>query len=172
MKSLRGLEIAAGRTRVSGGNAFGQIGRDAKIESPARSKFVERAFLVEAARMHRPFDDFTFLAAEVQTLVRSADRHGPEINVGRVLAVDADFVFASRAALFERRKIHEGKEDGALDLIGVGAGEKHDGAVRIDALYRILLRLIKAVSRGVREEREYVVLIGNLRAHACSSRKG
>ena len=47
-------------------------------------------------------------------------------------AVDFDLRLAGRAALIERRQVHERELDRPLDLVGVGTGEKYD---RIGGVY-------------------------------------
>ena len=84
--------------------------------------------------MHRPFDDFAVFAAKMQASRVAPHRHGAEIKLRRIAAVDGNFVFTGRAALFEAREIHEGKANGALHLMDLGAGEKNHGAMRVDAL--------------------------------------
>ena len=69
--------------------------------------------------------------------------------------IDGDLVLAGSAALFQRRKIHERKEDRALHLVGVGVGEKNHGPVRIDALNLSAERM----GRGIGEKREDFALI-------------
>ena len=123
-------------TRMGGGNGCGEPCCDRQIQFPARGKLIERLIIVKPAGMNRPFDDLARCAAEAKPLGGPADRQNFEIDVGRVRMIDADFVLAGGAALFERRKIHEGIIDRALDLVGVGAREKHHGAVGVYALDR------------------------------------
>jgi hypothetical protein len=147
---------------MRGKDNFGEPRDDGKIELALLGKMVERLRLVEAAQMNRPFDNVTVRSTKRQPARTAPDRHCAEIEVRRIGFVDGDLVLAGGAALFQRRKIHERKEDRPLYLVGVGAGEKNDGAMRVDPRNRSL----KSIGRGIGEKGEDLALIFR-RVHAA-----
>ena len=88
-------------------------------------QMIERARLVEAAHLDRPFDRGAG-AANGEPAVRFAgDRFDAAVDFRRVRGVHVELRFAGLAAFGERRVIQKGKAHGALDLERAIAGEKY-----------------------------------------------
>ena len=128
------------------GDGLGQV----RVDSSRRSDAAQQRRLVEAAHVHRPFDDLAVAAERERAVGRAGDRHAAEIDLGREPTVDLHLARAGRPALLERGEVHVGKANRALDLPGVLAGEEHQVAVRLQA---IDLRHV-GVGRRVGQERD------------------
>ncbi len=153
---FRRSACALRRMFMRGDDDFGEARGNTEIEFAPLGQTIKRLRLVEPAHVDRPFDDRAFRASKAKSARVAPDRHRAEIEIRRIGAIDGDFVFASSAALFEGRKIHEREENGALDLVDIATSKKNHRAVRIDAFYR---RAIKPVSRRIAEKGEDLVLI-------------
>ena len=131
-RSGRGRAVAQGRAGVRGEDGAHHLRQQRRRQLASIGHVVERLPLVEAAHVHDPLDRLAG-AAELQALLAAGDRHGPEINRGGVGSIDRDLRLAGRLAPGERGEVHEGEAHGALDLVGVLAGQEDDRAMRVDA---------------------------------------
>ena len=147
--------IAARRVFMRGDHDLRQLRDDGKIEFALLRQAIERLCFIEAAQMNRPFDDLAAGSAELQAACAAPDRYRAEIEVRRVTLIDGDLVLAGGTTLFQRRKIHERKEDGPLDFVDVAAGEKNDRPMRVDARDRFF----QPMRRRIREKGEDLALI-------------
>ena len=91
--------------------------------------------MLEPSHVHAPFDDLAG-AIQGESPVRAARyRHAPEIQIRCPSSVNLDLPMAGGAALFEGREIHVFETNGALDLVGIRARQKHKIAVGFQAFY-------------------------------------
>ena len=117
---------------------------------------VERAGLVEPPHMDGPLDRLVRRRRSQGPRRLPGDRHGAEIDVGRIAPVHGDLRLAGLRRLVEGRLVEERKPDRPLDLVDVETGEKHHGGVRIDPDHR----QEDVMGLPVGEEGEHLALIG------------
>ena len=135
-------------------NRLSQLVDQLRAEGPRVAQPIERGVFVEPAQVHRTFYSEAVAAkAEVATVTRN--RHDIETNIGRVAPVDRDLRVAGSMPLRERREIHEGEVDGALDLVNIWPGQKYGRAVGVDADDG----LAPLIGRGILEECEHAALV-------------
>ncbi len=93
---------------------------------------IEGLALVEPAHLQHPVDCLA-IAAESKLRTASHNRDKAEIKLRRERPIGFDLCLQRCLAQRERREIQKRKLHGALDLVGVLAGEKHCGRVSVDA---------------------------------------
>ncbi len=133
----------------------GEVPEDVRRQITAIGDEIERLGLVEPLEMNRPLDRFAVAAEGEATGGITGDRDHTSIKVGGIEPIDGDLGLAGGAALGQRRQVHEGKADGALDLVDVRPGEEDGRGVGVDAFDRCR----QAVRRRVGEEAEDRLLV-------------
>src|SRR5215211_2334245 len=97
-------------------------------------EMVERARLVEARHLHRPFHRRSATVERQPAVGFARDRHDTAVDFRRIGAVDLKLGLAGRLALLDRGEIEKGKPHRALDFEHALAAEEYYGRVGIDAL--------------------------------------
>ena len=155
-----GIDDRCGRVR--GGNRAAE--RIGEIVVDLIHQVIERAVLVEARHVDRPFDRFA-VAAECQpSIIGARDGNDAAIKFRRQPPVDLDLRCASGLALGERRIVEKRKAHRALDLQRAVAGEKYRGRVGIDAPDFLKPA---AIGRRIGEKRQYFLLRFGRVVHAA-----
>ena len=152
------------RLVVRGGD--GAAERIGEIVVDVICQMIERAVLVEAHHVDRPFDRFAVAVDRQPAIVRARDGDDAAIKLRRQPPVDLDLRFAGVFALFERGKIEKRKVHRALDFQHAVAGEKHRGRVGVDAADLLGLA---AIGRRIGEKCQHVVLRFGRVVHAAKS---
>ena len=147
-------EIAASlRLAVESRDPLAQRAHQSQIQRAMGPREFEERVLTETAHHHEPVAGLAVVATEREGAVGlSPDRRDAQIDFRRKTAVDRQFRFAHRLALRAGRIVHIGISDGALELVGAIAGEKHDRAMRLmpldPACNAVALRLREEFDNG------------------------
>jgi len=90
---------------------------------------IHQAGLGETPHVHRIFD--RRLAIQYGLFGAAADRNDIEVEIRGKAAIYAQFLFAIKAAQFERGKIKETQVDCFLYLVCIMPGQQHPGDMRL-----------------------------------------
>ena len=149
------LRIGRRRGGVGGGHGRREAVDLPRRQRPASDHAVEGRRLVEAPHAQHVLDDGTGAAQREAPVGAARHREDGFVDGRRQRAVDGELGLEGTLAARHRAVVQERVDDRALQLVGHGTGEYHDGAVGIDAHGRDA-----AVGRRRQEERQYLGLQG------------
>jgi hypothetical protein len=159
-ESLDALRFAMAERGLRGLMAFihdiGEIRGQSRRNRPRLHHMAQQGRLIETAHAHGPLDDLPIAAEHQPAVTRARDGRASEIDLRREPPVDYHLAQADGLALLQGREVHVGKAHRALDLPGLLAGQKHQGAVGLEPLDAIRPRWI---GRGVAQEGNHLSLI-------------
>ena len=97
---------------------------------------MDRPELAKTAANYVPLSPVSYIARAAKchpAVARARNVFHTQVKCGRLAPVDRKFGIACRATPLRRRKIDEGKFDGALELVSELRREKHVREMRVDA---------------------------------------
>ena len=164
-----GLEVDRRRARMHRGRRAGKPIGERVVDALVVRQMIERAVLVEAAHLHRPFDRLAG-AVEFQAPVSHArDWQHAAIELRGERPVDLQFRQAGGMAFGQCRIVEEWEPYRALDLERAIPRQEHDRCVGVDApdLPSAMGRRIgKKGKYGILRNRGIVHLVRNPKAKA------
>ena len=139
------------------GDHLCKLRHDRERQAPLLRHAVVELRLVEPAHDECPLNGVALASKAQSTAFGDNYRNHIEIKLTCGTSVDGKLVDERATPILERRKIEKRVFDGALDLVGVGSGQKNHGGVGFDAVHGKVARPI-GLRRG--HEVEHLRLIG------------
>ncbi len=130
----RRIAIAAGNAGVEGGDALRQCVDVPVIQGALPRQPVEQRFLGKAPHLDGVFDDGARGRAQPRCVAAPPDRRDFKVDPRRQAAIEAQFLLAVEAPLFQGAEIQKAEIERLLQLVGELAGEQDMGNVGFQLL--------------------------------------